>query len=270
MRCAAAGGSSRWAHRAVAFVRASRCRRSGRASSVARSWAHPPREDNAFLHPFRVRRRVTLRLVSLDLDGTLIHPAIFNVVADKLGFGEPLQRSYREYVAGTMSLEDAFHHDFKFFVGRAVDEMSDVLADSSEWTPGIQRAVTRLKDAGLRVIVTTDQPRFLAECTKRFGVEDVVCSEAEVKHGRVTANVVPQFEKWPNLERHLKARGIDPAEVVHVGNGTNDIPVFERVGYAIAVNPLDPRVSEAADVTIARVESLELVADAILKARATP
>jgi len=66
---------------------------------------------------------VSLKLVSLDLDGTLIHPAIFNAVADALGFGEPLQWSYQEYVAGRMSLEDAFHHDYKHFVGRSVSEM---------------------------------------------------------------------------------------------------------------------------------------------------
>lgn len=210
---------------------------------------------------------MTLRLVSLDLDGTLIHPAIFNVVADALGFGEPLQRSYKMYVAGQMSLEEAFRHDYKFFVGRSVDEMSDVLADSGAWTPGFQHAVSRLKHAGLRVVVTTDQPRFLAEATMRFGVEHVVCSEAEVVHGRVTSNVVPQFEKWPNLERYLRASGYTRAEVVHVGNGTNDIPVFEKVGYAVAVNPLDPRVPEAADASVSPLADLNEVADLILAAR---
>ena len=205
-----------------------------------------------------------LRLVSLDLDGTLIHPAIFNVVADGLGFGEPLQRSYEAYVKGEMGLEEAFHHDYRHFVGREVAAMHAVLRDSKAWTPGIADAVARLKDAGLKVVVTTDQPRFLAETTKWFGVDDVVCTEAEVRHGRATADVRPSFAKWPNLERHLKAWRIDPKDVAHVGNGTNDIPVFEKVGFSVGVRALSPSVDAAAEASVPDMADLGEVADVLL------
>src|SRR3990172_8920633 len=98
-----------------------------------------------------------LRLVSLDLDGTLIHPAIFNVVADALGFGEPLQWSYREYVEGRMTLEQAFHHDIACFVDPPVDAMLAALERSDSWAAGIGEAVGRFHAAGLSVVVTTDQ-----------------------------------------------------------------------------------------------------------------
>ena len=211
--------------------------------------------------------RAVLRLVSLDLDGTLIHPAIFNVVADALGFGEPLQRSYEAYVKGEMSLEEAFHHDYRFFVGREVAAMHAVLRDSKDWTPGIADAVARMKDAGLKVVVTTDQPRFLAETTRWFGVDDVVCTEAEVRHGRVTGDVHPGFAKWPNLERHLRAWRVDPREVAHVGNGTNDIPVFEKVGFSVGVRALSPSVYAAAKASVPDMADLGEVADVILAAR---
>lgn len=205
-----------------------------------------------------------LRLVSLDLDGTLIHPAIFNAVADAMGFGEPLQRSYEAYVSGEMTLEQAFHHDFAHFVGRDVQAMRDVLDRSEAWTAGIEEAVARFHAAGVRVIVTTDQPRFLAEATLRFGVDAVVCSEADLRHGRVTDAVYPSFNKWQNLERHLRARRVDPADVAHVGNGTNDIPVFQKVGLAVAVNALDPSVSAAAVHDIPELQDLNEVADILL------
>lgn len=205
-----------------------------------------------------------LRLVSLDLDGTLIHPAIFNVVADAMGFGAPLQRSYEAYVKGEMSLEEAFHHDYGFFVGREVAAMHAVLRESRDWTPGIPEAVARMKDAGLKVVVTTDQPRFLAETTKWFGVDDVVCTEAEVRHGRATADVRPSFDKWANLERHLKAWRIHPKEVAHVGNGTNDIPVFEKVGFSVGVRALSPSVYAAAKASVPDMRELGEVADLVL------
>lgn len=205
------------------------------------------------------------RLVSLDLDGTLIHPAIFNVVADALGFGEPLQASYDAYLKGEMTLEEAFHHDYKHFVGREVAPMLDALDKSPAWTPGITEAVTRLQAADIDVILTTDQPRFLAESTRRFGIHTHICSEADLRHGRVTADIHPRFEKWPNLQRHLQAKKIDPKNVTHVGNGTNDIPVFQKVGTAISVNALSPQVNDTADHVIPRLEDLEQVADLVLQ-----
>ncbi|HVL48381.1 MAG TPA: haloacid dehalogenase-like hydrolase [Candidatus Thermoplasmatota archaeon] len=205
-----------------------------------------------------------LALVSFDLDGTLVHPAIFNVVADALGFGAPLLESYRRYVAGEMTLEEAFHHDFAYFVGREVAPMREALAKSDAWTPGIVGAVERLHEAGLGVIVTTDQPRFLAEHTLDFGVDHVVCTDAAVRHGRVTADAHPAFDKWANLARYLAAKRIDPARVVHVGNGTNDIPVFERVGWAVAVSWLAPVVRERADAGIEKPLDLGEVADLVL------
>lgn len=205
-----------------------------------------------------------MKLVSLDLDGTLIQPAIFNAVADALGFGAPLAWSYREYLAGRMTIPEAFEHDYRFLVGRRVDEMRRALDASAAWTPGIARAIARFHEAGLRVIVTTDQPRFLAEAARRFGVDDFVCSEAEVVEGVVTGNVESKFEKWPNLARYLASSGVAPAEVAHVGNGTNDIPVFERVGGSIAVNYEKDAVAKAARHAIPRVLDFGEVADVLL------
>ena len=209
-----------------------------------------------------------LKLVSLDLDGTLIHPAIFNVVADAMGFGEPLQRSYEAYVKGEMSLEEAFHHDYRHFVGRSVSGMRAVLRETPRWTAGVAEAVARWQEAGAKVVVTTDQPRFLADATRElFGVDHLVCTEAEVRHDRVTGEVHPEFAKWPNLERHLKAWRVDPRHVVHVGNGTNDIPVFERVGGAVGVNALSPSVYAAADASVERLDDMRQVAELTLRWR---
>jgi phosphoserine phosphatase len=205
-----------------------------------------------------------LALVSLDLDGTLIQPAIFNVVADALGFGAPLRESLRAYIEGRMSLAEAFDHDYRFLVGRPVADFARILDASDAWTPGIASAVSRLEVHGLEVVLTTDQPRFLAESTRRFGIRRHVCSEAEVVEGRVGPRVDHLGDKWAGLSTFLAKTQIDPRRVVHVGNGPNDVRVFENVGWAVAVNPERPAVGEAADVVIPNLTDLNLVADAIL------
>ena len=208
---------------------------------------------------------MTLRLVSFDLDGTLIHPAIFNAVADPLGFGDKLEETTRFYFEGKMTADETFHADYKHFVGRRVDEMLDVLRTSDAWTPGIRAGVERLHARGVRVAVTTDQPDFLVEVTRElFGVDDLVCSAGEVRHGRVTGTYRLEHDKWANLQRLLKARGIDARDVAHVGNGSNDVPVFRHVGDSIAVWPMNEGVRAAARRSIGAPDDLSAVVDALL------
>lgn len=207
-----------------------------------------------------------LDLVSLDLDGTLIHPAIFNAVAEPLGFGEKLEETTRLYFEGKMSADETFHADYKHFVGRRVDEMLDALRESKSWSPGIREAVERFHEAGARVAVTTDQPDFLVEIARDlFGVDDVVSSSADVRHGRVAGSYQLESDKWANLSRLLRARRIDPASVAHVGNGANDIPVFQHVGESVAVWPMSDAVRKGARVCIEAPASFEEVADALLR-----
>src|SRR5688572_6691239 len=90
----------------------------------------------------RLSRSVTsLRVVSLDLDGTLIHPAAFNAAADGLGFGEKLRPTYKAYIEGRISLEEAFRLDIAHFAGLPADRVRSALRKSAAWTPGIREAV---------------------------------------------------------------------------------------------------------------------------------
>lgn len=206
-----------------------------------------------------------LRLVSFDLDGTLIHPAIFNAVAEPLGFGDKLEETTRLYFEGRMTAEETFHADHKHFVGRRVDEMRAVLQESPAWTPHIKDAIDALHEKGLKVVVTTDQPDYLARITEDlFGVDDVICTPVEVKHGRVTSVYHGEFHKWPNLQRYLKAKRIPPTEVAHVGNGTNDVPIFQNVALGIAVNAMSEEVRKGARLDLGRVRDMRKVATAIL------
>ncbi len=211
--------------------------------------------------------RVALKLVSFDLDGTLIHPAIFNAVADALGFGEKLEETTRAYFEGRMSADETFHADYKHFVGREVAPMREALRASDRWTPGLAEAIGRLHDAGLHVVVTTDQPDWLAAATQElFGVDGLVCSHGDLRHGRVAGTYRLEHDKWANLERYLSARGVAPSEACHVGNGRNDVPVFRRVGWSLAVWPMHDDVRRGAAETLEKPRDADEIVERILAA----
>jgi Cof subfamily protein (haloacid dehalogenase superfamily) len=60
----------------------------------------------------------------------------------------------------------------------------------------------------------------------------------------------PQVSKGEGLKVALKARGLDPSQVIAFGDEENDLPMFDLVSYAIAPANAKPAVLVSADQVI--------------------
>ena len=58
----------------------------------------------------------------------------------------------------------------------------------------------------------------------------------------------PGLNKSNGLRVALEQRGLDPSRVIACGDAPNDLPMFDLVGFSVAVNDQFPEVSEAADI----------------------
>lgn len=79
----------------------------------------------------------------------------------------------------------------------------------------------------------------------------------------------PGLNKSRGLRFALEQRGIDPERVIACGDAPNDIPMFETVGFSVAVNDQFPEVVEAADcITESRGKdgSIELLNELLSRA----
>ncbi|MDX1612065.1 MAG: HAD hydrolase family protein, partial [Candidatus Thermoplasmatota archaeon] len=139
--------------------------------------------------------------------------------------------------------------EYRLFHGLRLDVVHEAL-DAAPWVQGIQETVERLRAAGLEVWYVTDQPSWATDYLARWGIHDGVCSPASTRGARVGALLDARFEKWPGLQEKLKRAGIPPETVCHVGNGSNDIPIFEHVGKGIAFAADSPAVEAAADAVV--------------------
>ena len=64
----------------------------------------------------------------------------------------------------------------------------------------------------------------------------------------------PGINKANGLKIAFQQRGVDPSRVIACGDAPNDIPMFDFVGYSVAVNDKFPEVVDSADcVTQQRV-----------------
>lgn len=191
------------------------------------------------------------RLVTLDLDGTLLRSTLFQNLAEHVG-GDALDAVHRFdelFFRGAMSLEACFYAEYDLFYDLPLDELDAALADA-DWVRGIPSTVAHLHEGGARVVLLTDQPRWACDrIVERYGLDGAVCTEAATRHGRVGALQRPNFEKLEGLRRFM-TEGPPYPDVAHVGNGSNDVPIFEAVGRAVAFNPSGPPVEAAADAVV--------------------
>lgn len=99
--------------------------------------------------------------------------------------------------------------------------------------------IKALREAGVETIILSSESNpVVAARAKKMGIEAIQGLGLQAK-GQA-------------LKRLMKERGIDPAQVVHVGNDVNDLPVFEIVGWSVAVSDAYPEALRAADFILSK------------------
>ncbi len=201
-----------------------------------------------------------MKLITLDLDGTLLpDDTVFAAVLRESGKAAEVAASDAAYFAGEISLEQCFWQQWDWIKDLSLADCHRALRKAA-WLPGISEGVRAMKATGAKVCLLTDQPSILTDFLGRWGLIDAICSPVKIKEGH-PVSIEARFDKLDNLKQHCAEWGIDLADVVHVGNGSNDVPVWKAVGQGIAVYA-EPDVAAHADVDLGRPESLEQVLSA--------
>jgi phosphoserine phosphatase len=207
-------------------------------------------------------------LVTLDLDGTLIpNDTVFAAILRDQGFAREVEASDAAYFAGRTTLEECFWEQWALVQRLTLADLHRSLRKAA-WLPGIDAGVRRLQDSGLRVCLLTDQPSTCTDFLGRWGLTDAICSPVTVKDGKQVA-IDARFDKLANLRLRLAEWKVPEARVCHVGNGSNDIPVFRAIGGSVAVFE-NPYVRKVAQRWAAEPSSLDDLVDEVLALHAAP
>lgn len=121
-----------------------------------------------------------------------------------------------------------------------------------------RRAVDRHRAAGdLVAIVTGASPYAAWPAARELGIEHVACTELEVVDGRFTGRPVAPIGygegKITLATRLAEANGFALADATFYTDSATDLPLLERVGERVAVNP-DMRLRRIAKQRGWRVE----------------
>jgi len=110
--------------------------------------------------------------------------------------------------------------------------------------PAARLAISEHRQQGERLVLLTSSTPWIAELLgNTLSFDDVLCSRLEVEGGKFTGQIERPLcfgpGKVTHAERWARAAGIALADCAFYTDSYNDLPMLERVGRPIVVNPDD-------------------------------
>jgi phosphoserine phosphatase len=179
-------------------------------------------------------------VVFFDLDGTLLRGTTVSLLtAEWLGRRGELDELEQRYAEGAISNAVIAERSAPWFAGRSPAEVERSLA-AGPWIDGVGETVDALHAAGVHVVLATVTLRAAAQVVAaRFGFDDWCGTELAVADGHFTGALSRHCDaedKAGFVEDVCALRGVSVSEAAAVGDSRSDLPMFERVGFSIALN----------------------------------
>ena len=206
-----------------------------------------------------------LNLAIFDLDNTLLSGdsdylwgsfLIEQGLVERAWYERENERFYAEYRAGTLDI-----HEFLRFSLRplADHDLDQLLALRQQFvrtkilpliTPASRTLLRTHRGAGHYLLIITATNHFITEpIAAELGVDDLIATDPEFKHGRFTGAVagIPSFRdgKVTRLHQWLKQHQKNLACSWFYSDSHNDLPLLELVTNPVAVDADDTLTQHA-------------------------
>jgi phosphoserine phosphatase len=209
---------------------------------------------------------MTDRLVAFDFDGTLSESEMTVLLGSEAGVAEQIDAITERAMNDEIGYAESLRERVALLEGLS-ESAADAAFGQVELRPGLGEVLGALSGAeGVRTAVLTggfDRGVESALDRESVGVDRVVANRLVVAFAELTGEVEgPLIEgtKDDALEELCSGYGIQPRDVVAVGDGANDVPMLDAAGLAIGYEP-KPAVEPHCDVVVGSVAELENVLD---------
>lgn len=157
-------------------------------------------------------------------------------------------RFYAQYAEGKLDIHEFLNFALtplaKFELETLADLHREFMAQNirSIMTAVGRDKINEHRALGHTTLIITATNRFVTEpIAREFGVDDLIATEPEIKHGKYTGRVAgtPSFQhgKITRLEDWMQARGETLEDSWFYSDSHNDLPLLERVSHPVAVDP---------------------------------
>lgn len=189
----------------------------------------------------------------MDVDSTLIQDEVIELLADFAGTRAEVAAVTEAAMRGEIDFEESLRSRVATLAGLSESVLLQAY-DRVQLSVGAESLIAAVHAAGGRVgAVSGGFNQILSPLAARLNLDYYRANELEIKDGVLTGGLVGKI-----IDRKAKAEallewaadfGEEPLWTAAIGDGANDLDMFEVAGLSFAYNA-KPMVRERADVTI--------------------
>lgn len=179
-----------------------------------------------------------MKLAIFDFDSTLMDGETIDFLAAPLGLEEQVAAITERAMAGELDF-------FKSLIARVAllegleKSKVDAICTDLPMMPGAAEVVAGLKEKGYKVVCFSGGFRnATSPAAKRLGIDadfsNILHDDGGILSGRVGGDMMFSFSKGDMLLRLQNLLGIDRTDTVAVGDGANDLSMFDYADTRIA------------------------------------
>jgi len=196
--------------------------------------------------------------IIFDLDGTLVryhgieYESSWGAIAAAAGVTAESNRLLKEYLPRKDAYAEWVAKDVALLAGIPKKRVSEQVLPAP-YAKGVQAALTALRGRFCLGILSSGVALVADWVREDLGLDFALANEPEIRDGIFTGESTTNVDLWSKDEalRLVAAeRGLALERICFVGDHFNDLGAMRIVGLAIAANPKDDRLREAADHTI--------------------
>lgn len=189
----------------------------------------------------------TYELVVFDGDETLIDGDIVGSLAAHAGVEDEFQRVKTDVWEHDLDAMEALSEQiFPLFEGIPAAEL-ERLVRALSFAPGARAVASNVT---CQTAIFTALTPLADRIADEVGLDWKRANDPVVEDGALTGELrgdIVDRGKGPVLDDLVATLGIDHEQVIAIGDGPHDIPLFERAGFSIAMDP-KPAVRDVPDV----------------------
>ncbi len=175
------------------------------------------------------------------------HDAIYSAsdeLGDAIGVGSRIREITAAVVAGDISFSNALRKRMVLMKGMERSLLESVYEERISLRPGARTFFQTMRHHGaFCILVSVGFSYFTHRIAERIGFHDNQGNDLAFEDGKLTGEVLEPIlgrsAKLKTLMRLCDEKGLEPSNVLAVGDGANDIEMIEATGLGVAFHGSD-------------------------------